>query len=316
MKALNPYIAIARPDHWIKNIFVVPGIIIAYFFYPGIWRQHHLFGIIGGIFAVCLVASSNYVLNELLDAERDRHHPVKKQRPIASRQVNERIAWVEWIVLGILGIGLASWLFPNLGISCAALWLMGTLYNIPPIRLKDLPYADVLSESINNPLRMAAGWSCAGLSSMPPLSILLSYWMFGAFLMATKRMAEYRAIGDPARAARYRSSFGFYTEERLMVSILFYASLFAMFAAVFMTRYRFELVLATPLVALAMAYYLHLSYSPNSPAQYPERLYREPRLMGVVGLAFAACGVLLFWDLPAFDQLFVPEHQPPHTAPP
>jgi 4-hydroxybenzoate polyprenyltransferase len=185
---------------------------------------------------------------------------------------------------------------------------MGTLYNIPPIRLKDLPYADVLSESINNPLRMAAGWACSSLSSLPPLSILLAYWMFGAFLMATKRLAEYRAIGDPARAARYRSSFGFYSEERLMVSILFYTALFAMFAAVFMTRYRFELILATPLVALAMAYYLHLSYAPNSPAQYPERLYREPRLMVVCGAAFAACGILLFLDLPAFERLFVPDH--------
>lgn len=311
----NPYVSIARPDHWIKNIFVLPGVIIAYFFYPSLWQENDLWGIAAGVLAVCLVASSNYVLNELLDAERDRHHPVKKERPIASGRVNERVAWAEWILLGAAGIGLGFWLFTNLGIACAALWIMGTLYNIPPIRLKDLPYADVLSESVNNPIRMAAGWACSGLTSTPPLSILLSYWMFGAFLMATKRLAEYRAIGDPARAARYRSSFGFYTEERLMVSILFYASLFAMFAAVFMTRYRFELVLATPLVALAMAYYLHLSYSPNSPAQYPERLYREPWLMIIVGAAFAACGILLFWDLPAFDQLFVPAHRPPVSPP-
>ena len=310
MRALNPYIAIARPDHWIKNVFVLPGVIIAYFFYPGLWRDHHLPGILAGLLAVCLVASSNYVLNEILDAARDRHHPVKKARPIASGEVNLRIAWAEWILLGAVGIGLGWWLFPKLGYSCLALWIMGTLYNIPPIRLKDLPYADVLSESINNPLRMAAGWACSGLDSFPPLSILMAYWMFGAFLMATKRFAEYRAINDPARAARYRNSFAYYNDERLMVSILFYAALFAMFAAVFMTRYRFELILATPLVALSMAYYLHLSYSPNSPAQYPERLYREPWLMTIVGLAFAACGALLFVDFPAFEALFVPEHTP------
>ncbi len=311
MNRLAPYIAIARPDHWIKNVFVLPGVVIAYFFYPDLWEHNHLPGILGGLLAVCLTASSNYVLNEFLDAERDRHHPVKKQRPAAAGLVHPTAARLEWLVLGALGVGLGWWLFPKLGWSCAALWFMGTLYNIPPIRLKDKAYADVLSESINNPLRMAAGWACSGLDSFPPLSILAAYWMFGAFLMATKRFAEYRAIGDPARAARYRSSFGYYTEERLLVSILFYASLFAMFAAVFMARYRFELVLATPLVALAMAYYLHLSYAANSPAQYPERLYREPWLMAICGLAFASCGALLFIDLPAFEQLFVPEHLPP-----
>ena len=310
MPALNPYVAIARPDHWIKNIFVLPGVIIAYFFHPDLWQGHHLRGILAGVLAVCLVASSNYVLNEILDAARDRHHPVKKARPIASGEVNLRVAWLEWILLGAVGISLGWWLFPKLGYSCLGLWIMGTLYNIPPVRLKDLPYADVLSESVNNPLRMAAGWACSGLDSFPPLSILCAYWMFGAFLMATKRFAEYRAINDPARAARYRNSFAFYNDERLMVSILFYASLFAMFAAVFMARYRFELILATPLVALSMAYYLHLSYSPNSPAQYPERLYREPWLMVVVGLAFAACGALLFIDIPAFETLFAPDHTP------
>ena len=63
-----------------------------------------------------------------------------------------------------------------------------------------------------------------------------------------KRLAEYRHLNDPERAGAYRSSFRYYNQERLLVSILFYAALFGMFSGVFMARYRVELALATPLV--------------------------------------------------------------------
>ena len=89
-----------------------------------------------------------------------------------------------------------------------ALWVMGCVYNIPPVRSKDLPYLDVLSESINNPLRMLAGWYMTGIDAFAPTSLLLSYWMVGCYFMAIKRYAEYNEIDDPERAAAYRSSFG------------------------------------------------------------------------------------------------------------
>jgi 4-hydroxybenzoate polyprenyltransferase len=305
------YIQIARPDHWIKNIFVLPGVLLAFFFYPQQWSPSLLPGMLLGLLAVCLTASSNYVLNETLDAERDKEHPVKKYRPIPSGKVSIPIAYAEWILLGLAGSALGYSVNPDLGWACVVLWFAGTLYNIPPIRLKDIPYADVLSESINNPIRLCMGWYCAGLYSAPPLSIALAYWMFGAFLMATKRFAEYREINDPARAARYRKSFGYYNEQRLLVSILYYASLFAMFAAVFITRYQVEIVLATPLVAYTMAYYLHLGFKPHSPAQYPERLYKEHKLIAVCAAAFAACAILMFVTLPWFERALFPWHLPP-----
>ena len=53
-----------------------------------------------------------------------------------------------------------------------------------------------------------------------PASLLLSYWMVGCYFMAMKRYAEFRDIGDQARAAAYRKSFAYYTEERWLVSIM------------------------------------------------------------------------------------------------
>lgn len=303
---LSPYIRIARPDHWFKNIFMAPGIVLVFFFEPSFLTRFPVAGIALGILSACLVSSSNYVLNEILDADDDKFHPEKRSRPIPSGTAKVSIAYIEWIVLAVAGLA-AGFAVSRLFFTVAAiLWIMGALYNVRPIRLKDKPYADVLSEAMNNPLRMALGWYSTGYAFMPPLSVLLAYWMFGSFLMATKRFAEYRRIGDPEQAEKYRWSFGYYTEERLLECILFYVALFAMFAGFFMARYHFELILATPLVAYSMAYYLHLGFKENSPVQRPESLYRCWKLMAIAGTAFAACTILLFVDLPSFSELFNP----------
>ena len=117
--------------------------------------------IIVGLFATCLVASSNYVINEVLDAPSDRFHPVKHKRPVPSGQVNVPLAYVQWIALMLIGVGLGLTVSIPFAATLFVLWVMGCIYNIPPVRSKDVPYIDVLSESINNPLRMLAGWFIA-----------------------------------------------------------------------------------------------------------------------------------------------------------
>lgn len=308
---LMPYIRIARPDNWFKNVFVLPGILLAYYFSPGLFSAAGLAGIVAGFVCACLVASSNYVLNEILDAPTDRLHPVKRARPIPSGEANVAAAYWLWAALSILGLVASFAVNRPFGLSALALWVMGVLYNVRPVRLKEWPYLDVLSEAVNNPIRLALGWFSTGLLAPPPLSMIVAYWMFGSFLMAVKRLAELREIGDRQRAAAYRRSFGWYTMERLLVSILFYAAFFGMTSGIFIIRYRIELVLATPLVAACLAYYLHIGFRPHSLVQYPESLYRERKLMLLVALAFIMCAALLFFDLAPLRHFFDPIIPPP-----
>lgn len=303
---LSPYIAIARPDHWFKNIFMLPGIMLVLFFYPDTDWCSAMPQILGGIFATCLICSANYILNELLDARRDAAHPTKKHRPVPSGDIRYLPAILLLILCLCIGLTSGFFISAHMGWSLFALWVMGLLYNIPPIRLKDKPYLDVLSESINNPIRLLLGWYSTGHLLMPPLSALMAYWMFGAFLMATKRFAEYRAIGCEKTAATYRSSFGHYTEQRLLESLYFYSAAFALLSGVFIARYQLELVLAIPAVAYTMAYYLHLGFKENSSAQTPERLYKEKKLCALLVLSFTLCTLLLMLDIPWFREFFDP----------
>ncbi len=210
------------------------------------------------------------------------------------------------MVCAAAGIGLGAALDRHLGAVLVVFWLTACVYNMRPLRAKDRPYLDVLLEGFNNPLRLLAGWYLTGTGAVPVFSLLLSYWMARCSFMAVKRFSEYRLIANPSQSAAYRKSFEWYTEPRLLVAILFYATCSMLFFNAFLMRYRLELVLSFPLIAAVMATYLHMGFEPDSHAQRPEGWYRNPLLMTAVLACAVTMGVLTFVDLPLLHQLFPP----------
>ncbi len=295
--SLIKYIKIARPNHWFKNIFIIPGTIFALLIFPNYsWLVVGKF--IVGFFSVCLVASANYVINEWLDADFDRHHPLKKDRPSVTGGIEAKYVYLEYLILIILGLSLAALVSIYFLLTAVLLLVMGVIYNVKPLRTKDKLYVDVLSESINNPIRFALGWFIVTSSLLLPSSLLIAYWMAGAFLMAVKRYAEYRFINNKEIAGLYRRSFRFYNENNLLVSILFYAMSFAFFFGVFMVKYRIELLLTLPLFSILFCWYLHLGMKADSPAQRPEGLYKERAFSLYFILVILVVVALLFFHFP------------------
>lgn len=297
---LMGHIKILRIDHWFKNVFVLPGIVVAWFFFGSeldggslLWRVPL------GLFAISLVASANYVINEVLDAPYDLRHPTKRHRPVPSGQVNVRLAYGQWIGVGAVGLALAAPLGGRFVFCAAWLFVMGVLYNVPPIRMKEIVFLDVLTEAVNNPIRLLAGWYIAVPdASLPPLSLIMSYFMIGCYFMALKRFAEYRAIGDPEKAATYRRSFRRYTEDLLLATTVTYGSAAMLFFGGFAVRYRIETLLAFPLIAIVMGIYLMIGLRDDSPIQNPERLYRERELMAACAATAVVLMFLVAVDLP------------------
>jgi 4-hydroxybenzoate polyprenyltransferase len=299
-----PYIQIARIDHWFKNTFMLLGVLVAFFYQPAALTWASIPQVALGLLATCLIASSNYVINELLDGFTDRFHPDKKHRPVPSGQIRFGFAICEWLLIGTAGAIVAFQLSLSFAVSALMLWLMGIAYNVPPLRTKELPYLDVLSESVNNPLRLLLGWFVLIPHKVPPLSLVLAYWMVGAFFMATKRFAEYRHIGDAKAASQYRKSFGYYTENCLLVSMFFYAIICALFSGIFIVRYRIELILFVPFAAGFFAYYLKMGLQDDSPAQRPEKLYREKGFVGYLVFSMVVLVLLMLVQVPVLYTLF------------
>ncbi|MBQ6319636.1 MAG: UbiA prenyltransferase family protein [Lachnospiraceae bacterium] len=295
---MKNYIKIARPDHWVKNAFILPGVAIAILLTDFTFSYDVIVKFILGFFSTCFIASANYVINEWLDAEFDKYHPTKKYRPVVSENMKLSYVLVEYALLIVLGLALAFCV--NRLFAYMEIWLliMGVLYNVKPVRTKDIPYLDVLSESINNMIRLLLGWFIITSAYQPPISILIGYWFAGAFLMATKRFAEYRMIGDPSVAGLYRKSFAHYTETSLLVSSFFYAMCATFFIGVFMIKYRMEYIIAMPFVFGLFCFYLYIAFKPDSAVQKPEKLYKEKSLLVYIAVLIAILAILTFVDLP------------------
>lgn len=299
---IKSYIKIARPDHWIKNVFIMPGLVLAIILSDKpVSVSELVVKLLAGFFATCFIASANYVINEWLDAEFDKYHPTKKNRPVVSQNMKFSFVMAEYAICIVVGLLLS--LPVNIPFVLTEIWLlvMGVLYNVKPIRTKDIVYLDVLSESINNMIRLLLGWFIVCEDIYPPSSILVGYWMAGAFLMAVKRYAEYRMIGDPKLAGSYRKSFAKYTEATLLCSSFYYGLCATFLIGIFLLKYRIEYIVAIPVLFFLFCYYLYIAYKPDSAAQKPEKLFREKKLMMLVGVLVVLFAVLTVVDIPVMD---------------
>lgn len=309
---LKDYIAIARPDNWVKNIFMLPGMLFALSIFKTVPDSHLFFKIIIGVISTCLIASANYVINEYLDADFDRYHPIKKNRRSVLYIVNPKLVYLEYALLGLIGLSLAYLVSYKFLLLSAFLLIMGVIYNVRPFRSKERVFLDVLSESINNPIRFGLGWFIFSpslgipdtkwdldwINTFPPASIIIAYWMGGAFLMATKRFAEYRLIGDPETAGQYRRSFKFYSENSLLVSMFFYAITCAFFMGIFLIKDRIELLVSFPFFALLFSWYLKIGLLKDSPVQGSEKLHTRKWFMLYLFLFTALLCILMFINIP------------------
>lgn len=302
---MKKYIRIMRLDHWIKQLFIIPGIIggVVLLKENNVLSVQIILNFVLAFFSTCFIASSNYTINEWLDADFDKCHPVKKHRSVVENHLKPGIVYLQYVVLACIGLAIAYYV--NIWLFGMELWLfiMGILYNVKPIRTKDIPYIDVLTESINNAIRFLIGWFAVAEDFFPPVSIVIGYWMAGAFLMATKRYAEFRMINDPEIAMKYRKSFKYYSAQSLMLSSFFYAMLSVFFIGIFLIKYRLELLAFMPFLIGLFCYYFHLSFQPDSPAQKPEKLYKQKGLMIYLLFLMILFVVLMLVDIPVFEKL-------------
>nr|WP_303626313.1 UbiA family prenyltransferase [Roseovarius sp. M141] len=205
---LSPYLKALRPHQWLKNVLVFLPVLAAHQLTGAALFQSLL-----AFIAFSLVASSVYVLNDLLDLKMDRAHPRKRNRPFASGSIP--IAHGTWMASGILvcGIALSLLLGKEFGLAMLAYYLITFAYSV---NLKRRAIVDICVLAGLYTLRIVAGGAAAGI----PLSVwLLAFSTFFFFaLAAVKRQAELVDMAE--RGKLDASGRGYHVDDLPIISMM------------------------------------------------------------------------------------------------
>jgi len=224
-------VALARPRQWLKNLALfAPLVFSRHLFWPTLFWQTTL-----GAMAFCLLSSSNYILNDVIDAPRDRQHPLKKNRPVAARVISEKGALLTAVVLAIAGL-LTSYVLGTSFLLVAVGFMV--LHWASHFFLRHISIVDVLALAGGYVLRVVAG----EMTSNYHISIwlLLTVLAFSLLLAIGKRRAELSLIKEHEDRSRLDPEEFNYSERLLDAYVAVFAN------ATFLT-YTYFTFLATPI---------------------------------------------------------------------
>jgi decaprenyl-phosphate phosphoribosyltransferase len=279
---MNAYLRAMRLSRWPRSLAIFVGSAAFFFLYRNFLLSADVTWLFSqGLFAFLLtwaISTANYIINEIVDAPYDAHHPTKQNRPLVKGEIQRRPFLLLGIVLSIAGLVLAYAYF-NLPFffSLMALLAAGFVYNIKPLRTKDIPFLDSISESANNPIRFLIGWFAFSPPGIwPPLSLLLCWWAFGNFLMIAKRLSEFRFLKD--KAGHYRNSLRKYTTKSLLFGMAFSAVIFFITYLILALIYDLRYFLYfSPFLVFYFYLFFKKTMKENEVMEEPERLLSNPK---------------------------------------
>lgn len=193
-----------RPKQWIKNVLVFAAPVAA-----GLFDNRNTdLKALAAFGCFCAAASATYLVNDAMDIESDRRHPVKKDRPIAAGIVPVGLAYALAVVLLVVAVGGSFILRRDFGFTILAYLALTTVYSI---WLKHIPILDIVAVAAGFVLRAIGGATATGLPISEWFFIVTS---FGALFMVTgKRAGERADLGDDA--ATIRPALAAYTPQYL-----------------------------------------------------------------------------------------------------
>jgi len=282
----SDYIKILRFDHWIKQIFVLPGFLFALYANKISLNFNVFFEIIISLLVISVASSCNYIINEFVDGPNDQYHPLKKRRPGAQNRLNFNYIILLYIFLSVLCLSISFYFFSKFFLSIIIIFLiMGVLYNIRPFRTKDVKYLDIISESVNNPIRFFLGYFAISavnnfnFFSTENIKITICYLTLGCFLMSCKRLSEKRYFANYKNIAKYRITIFKYSENQLLLQIFFYSIISLLLLSNILILINSNFLIFIFCAVLVYLEYFNLALNMSYSSQEPESLYKEKILM-------------------------------------
>lgn len=277
---ITSYLTILRPTQWLKNLML--------FFPPFLAGQMLLPGIVSrGVVpyaAFCLVSSAGYIFNDLLDRNRDVHHPRKRLRPIASGAVSLTGAGILSALLLISGMVSAGTISSRFLLLLTGYAVITISYSIV---LKTLPVVDLFCISAGFLIRLQAGGELFQVPISPWL--FLSVFLLAVFLSTGKRVSESNTLGEMAGA--HRVSLSHYPQGFLDGTMYMTGGAVLVTYAMY-TLNRQMLIYSVPLCLFGLLRYMY-RVSSGKGGDPTESLLKD-RLLFVVGVLWV---LMVLWSI-------------------
>jgi 4-hydroxybenzoate polyprenyltransferase len=281
---LRAVIQLVRPAQWVKNGFVLVGLLFGHG-----WNDPVAVGAALSLLAAfCLLSSAVYALNDVMDRDADRVHPEKRRRPVADGRISPQSAVMLSVVLAAAALGIAAAVSTAALVIAAAYLALNIAYSLG---LKHVALLDVFIIASGFMLRILAGTSGIGIE--PSRWLLLCGLMVTLFLGFAKRRAELAALDGAAQAgeapAQQRRSLATYTLELLdrMIAVtaagaLIAYALYTVDARTVQVHGTDKLVFTVPFVVYGLYRHLWLLYRHGGGADPTSQLLRDPHLLAAV----------------------------------
>ncbi len=290
LKELPQLLRAMRPHQWTKNALVLAAIIFA-------MKWHDMSAVratVQAFAAFCALSSFTYLLNDLRDAEEDRHHPTKRNRPIASGRLRPSTAWAAGFVLLAAGMALAFDVNAETGLIASTYMFITVLYQLG---MKNMVILDVLALSAGFVLRAVAGATAIQAEISPWL--LICTMQLSLFLALGKRRGEIVLLGDGAAA--HRAALAQYSTYLLdqMISVVT-ASTVMSYALYTISDRTVKLVGSThmmytlPFVIYGIFRYLYIIHNTGMSDAPDKALFADKPLLSSVVL-FVATACVILW---------------------
>ncbi len=254
---LAALVASARPAQWVKNLVVA----LPFLFGAALDTPRGWWLAAAGVLVFCTVTSGVYIVNDVMDRERDRAHPDKRHRPLASGRISVSTALAAALALEAAGLTLAFALRADFGRWCAIYAALMLAYSM---LLKRIPFLEALIVAAGMPLRALAGAALAGVWPSPFL--MGCAYLLALFLVVGKRQWEFHHAGLRS-SSEHRPALSAYRAEGLdylfIVTAMTTVAAYAAYSVAPATQARYggrSLALTVPFVVLGIARYVRLVY--------------------------------------------------------
>lgn len=274
---LNDYWTAARPSQWIKNLFVLAPLVFA----QRLDQPRDILLVLATFALFCLLASGIYLINDAIDAPRDRSHPLKRNRPVAAGRIGRIPAVAAGVTSVVAALVLAYFMASAVSLVLGIYAAQNLLYSA---LLKSIALIDVVVIAVGFVLRAVSG----AVAIDVPFSVwLLMCTFFVALVMgAAKRISEIESLGEATGATRPALA---HVHPQVLNSLLAAATAatlvsYALYTVAAETVAKVggkALVLTTPFVVYGLIRYLQRVYG-DADAENPTSILLKDRGMQVV----------------------------------